>query len=45
MYDYLIKNAMVVDGTGKAPFAADVAVKDGKIAAMGDLKEEKAELM
>ena len=31
MYDILIKNASVVDGTGAAAFAADVAVKDGKI--------------
>ena len=38
MYDYLIKNALVVDGTGKAPFAADVAIRDGKIAEIGDLK-------
>ena len=31
MYDLLIKNASVIDGTGKAAFAADVAVQDGKI--------------
>ena len=41
MYDILIKNASVVDGTGKAAFAADVAVKDGKIVMkpVGEAKE------
>ena len=38
MYDYLIKNALVVDGTGKAPFPGDVAIQNGKIAEIGDLK-------
>ncbi len=31
MYDLLIKNASVIDGTGKSAFQADVAVADGKI--------------
>lgn len=33
--DLVIRNARVVDGTGAASFAADVAVKDGVIAAIG----------
>jgi len=37
MYDYLIRNCLVVDGSGKAPFRADVAVENDKIAAVGDL--------
>ena len=37
MYDLLIKNGVVVDGSGGARYAADVAVQDGKIAAIGRL--------
>lgn len=32
MYDILMKNGLVVDGTGRPAYTADVAVKDGKIA-------------
>ena len=31
MYQLYIKNANIIDGTGAAPFAGDVAVKDGKL--------------
>src|SRR2546428_527937 len=34
-YDLLIKNGMVVDGTGAAPRRADVAIAAGKIAEIG----------
>ena len=34
MFDILIKNGTVVDGTGEKRFAADIAVKDGVIAAI-----------
>lgn len=35
MFDLLIKNGTVLDGSGQEGFLADVAVKDGKIAAIG----------
>ena len=37
MYDWLITNAKVVDGSGDEPFLSDVALKDGAIAAVGRL--------
>lgn len=37
MFDILIRDAMLVDGTGAAPFRGDIAVKDGLIAAVGEV--------
>ncbi|GIS74891.1 MAG: hypothetical protein CM1200mP12_06100 [Gammaproteobacteria bacterium] len=31
MYDLIIKNGTVYDGTGEKPFFADVAIKGNKI--------------
>jgi len=39
MLDVLIRGGTVVDGTGADPFVADVAIRDGKIVAMGDVDE------
>ncbi len=45
MFDILIKNGTVLDGSGKEGLAADVAVKDGKIAVIGfDLGNAKTVL-
>lgn len=38
MTDLVIRGATVVDGLGNAPRRADVAVKDGRIEAIGDIK-------
>ncbi len=39
-YDILFINGRVMDGTGNPSFYADVAVRDGKIAAIGRLKDK-----
>jgi N-acyl-D-aspartate/D-glutamate deacylase len=38
-FDLLIKNARVIDGTGMPGYGADVAVQNGRIAAIGRLQE------
>ena len=43
MYDLLIRNARIVDGTGAPWFYGDLAVKDGRIAALGKLSGEATE--
>ncbi|WP_141205517.1 N-acyl-D-amino-acid deacylase family protein [Streptomyces griseorubiginosus] len=40
MLDHVIKGAAVVDGTGAPAFTADVGIRDGRIAAIGDVREE-----
>ena len=40
IYDLLIKGGTIVDGTGKPRFAGNVAIKDGRIAAVGDVDGE-----
>src|SRR5262245_11072009 len=42
MYDLLIQHGRIIDGTGSAPYAADVGVKDGDIVAIGRLAGEAA---
>ena len=37
LYDVLIRNGQIVDGTGDAAFSGDVAIRGGKIAAIGFL--------
>src|SRR5262249_28581050 len=42
VYDTIIKNGLVYDGTGANPRLADVGIKGDKIAAVGDLKSAQA---
>ncbi|MFN3748348.1 MAG: N-acyl-D-amino-acid deacylase family protein [Sphingorhabdus sp.] len=37
-YDLIIRNGVIVDGSGKPSFTGDVAVSDGKIAAVGNVE-------
>lgn len=39
MYDEVIRGGQVIDGTGAPAVQADVAIKDGRIAAVGDIAE------
>lgn len=45
MFDLLIRGATVVDGLGTEPARADVGVKDGRIAAVGALGRDAAEVV
>ncbi|MFT7265877.1 MAG: N-acyl-D-aspartate/D-glutamate deacylase, partial [Halioglobus sp.] len=35
MLDVLIKNALIVDGTGAKPFSGDIGIANGVIAEVG----------
>lgn len=41
-YDIIIRNGRVIDGTGRAGFNADVAIKDDRIARIGNLRSANA---
>jgi len=42
IYDLIIKNGSIIDGTGREAFSADLGIINGRIAAIGNLKLEKA---
>lgn len=44
-YDLLIQNGTVVDGSGLPRFQADVAIAEGKIAAIGKIREGAREII
>ena len=45
MLDLKIINARIVDGTGAPAYTGEIGVKDGSIAAVGNVSEEAAEIV
>jgi N-acyl-D-amino-acid deacylase len=45
MFDYLIRNALIVDGTGSEGFAGNIGIKDGKILGIGSLDGESSQVI
>jgi len=45
MHDLVIRGATVVDGLGHDPIRADVAVRDGRIAAIGEVGKDASEIL
>ncbi|MEQ8262058.1 hypothetical protein [Pseudohaliea sp.] len=41
-YDTLIRNGLIVDGSGEAPYPADLAIRGDRIATIGDLEDAAA---
>jgi len=44
-FDLLIRGGTVVDGNGGEPYVGDVAIRDGQIAALGDVSGEASEII
>nr|MDQ3622330.1 hypothetical protein [Verrucomicrobiota bacterium] len=42
-HDFILRNGRVVDGTGNPSFHADIAVKNGRIAAIGKIAGSAAQ--
>src|SRR5271168_5359833 len=42
MFDVVIRNGSIVDGSGEAAFVGDLAIKDGRIAAVGKVEGQAA---
>lgn len=45
MYDLIIHSGTLVDGTGKPRYVGDIAIKDGLIAAVGQVEGDASEFM
>src|SRR5690242_8328362 len=45
MHDLVIRGATMVDGLGHDPIRADLAVRDGRIAAIGDVGKDAPEIV
>jgi N-acyl-D-amino-acid deacylase len=44
MYNIIIKNGTLIDGSGKPMYRADIGIKDDLIVKIGDLHNEKSEI-
>jgi N-acyl-D-amino-acid deacylase len=44
LYDVIIRNGLIYDGSGGTPFTGDVAIRGDKIVAIGHLADAKAKL-
>ncbi len=44
-FDLLIRGGTIVDGNGGEPYAGDVAIRDGLIAALGDVSGEASDII
>lgn len=42
-FDWVIKNAQIIDGSGAPAYSSDIGVAEGKIIALGDLSAQDAE--
>jgi N-acyl-D-aspartate/D-glutamate deacylase len=45
MHDLVIRGAIVLDGLGHDPIRADVAVRDGRIVAVGEVSKNATEVV
>jgi N-acyl-D-amino-acid deacylase len=45
MYDSIIKDAAIIDGTGKDPFYADIGISEGKIATLGVISDSQCPMI
>src|SRR3954469_24193888 len=43
-YDLVIRNGSIIDGSGKPAFKADLAIKDGRIAVVGEVPAKSGEI-
>ena len=45
MFNIVIKNGLIIDGTGNPWYKGDVALKDGRIEAIGEISSSKADVL
>ncbi|HDO20573.1 MAG TPA: D-aminoacylase, partial [Candidatus Bathyarchaeota archaeon] len=45
MFNIVIKNGLIIDGNGNPWYKGDVALKDGRIEAIGEISSSKADVL